>query len=159
MTKPREQSDSTIFGRVVTWDEAAEAFAVMARWPKIRFTVETGDVAIATEIISSERFKDAALHRLVYTDEYYCAACCAWFEFTGNLDHCPNCGHEYNPGDLPDDDPPCPKCGEAEYEATCPKCGVDGGNGGLNCSECWTKDIEFVWMAEWPLPNVRLVKE
>lgn len=72
--------------------------------------------------------------------DYYCAICAAWFEFPGRLDHCPNCGEEF----VAEDDSGCPHCDyTGELEMTCPRCGTDGGNGGLGHACCCEREIEM----------------
>ncbi len=146
----------TLFHEKVPFEFIARAFAVMLRAHQHTYLVLTKRGERCATLLNDERFRDKVFHELIYSGEYYCAQCQDWYECAGPLDHCPNCGHECDLGAYEGKDPPCPQCGEeVEYEMTCQKCGADGGNGGLNCTECWSQEIESNWM-KWPPPNVHL---
>lgn len=79
---------------------------------------------------------------------YWCPACQRHSQYPAVRRHCPNCGHE---GDWDDNDEPCPECKEdVETEMVCERCGVDGGNGGLDFNMCWDvePDIQRVFLVE-----------
>ncbi|KKK73028.1 hypothetical protein LCGC14_2897980, partial [marine sediment metagenome] len=149
-------SVSDLFHPKVPVEFIAKTFAMMLRAHQHTYLVLTKRGERCATLLNDERFRDKVFHELIYSGEYYCAQCQDWYECAGPLDHCPNCGHECDLGAYEGKDPPCPQCGEeVEYEMTCPKCGADGGNGGLNCTECWSQEIESNWM-KWPPPNVHV---
>lgn len=74
---------------------------------------------------------------------YWCNACKAHSDDPAIVAHCPNCGHE---ADWNSGEDPCPGCGEqVESELVCPRCGIDGGNGGLDHNECWEQESGISW--------------
>lgn len=151
--KPRRVfvcSMADLFHEGVPNEFIAQTWAIMARCEQHTFQVLTKRIARAATILGCEGFRERVLHWLIHSEEYYCGICCTWYEFSGKLTHCPNCGHEYSLGDV------CPSCGEEDYELTCPKCGTNGGSGGLICACYCESEIENSWLPEWPLPNVWL---
>ena len=83
-------------------------------------------------------------HANLWIAPYWCNICDRHHEFPGKLDHCPNCGDDYEPGE----DDACPGCGETDYEMNCPECGTSGGNGGLTHNTCAEGEISDA-LHEW----------
>lgn len=157
--KPRRVfvcSMGDLFHENVPVEFIAQVWAVMIRCRRHMFQVLTKRPERMAAIVGSDGFLGAVQHELIYSEDHYCGHCAAWHEFVGRLDVCCKCEHGYDPGESEEGDPPCPKCGETDYDSTCPTCGLAGDDGGLCCSAAWGDEIEMRWMPQWPIPNIWL---